>query len=105
MKRIICNLTVTMGLAMCAGCASTMYHGHMWDPEVRPGPYPGVRTDLKTIGCLTDAVKTSKGGDKVVVACCVPLGAALFVADIPLSAVADSATLIGDLKAAQSQPQ
>ena len=65
---------------------------------MRPGAYPGVRTDVRMIGSLGDAVKTARGGDKVVIGACVPIGAALFIADMPLSAAADSFCLPFDLQ-------
>jgi uncharacterized protein YceK len=105
MKSIILMLTVAGLTVLGSGCASVMHHEHAGQSSVRPGPYPGVRTDVRNIGRLADAVKASQGGDKVVVACCVPLGAALFIADMPLSAIADSAMLVGDLNAANPHSQ
>ena len=103
MKNMIMkNMTLLIALAAVVvvgtGCATSYYE--TGNRMVQPGPYAGVRTDVKVIGSLANAPKRFHGSEKAAVAMCVPFGAMLVAADIPLSLVADTCRLPAELRQA-----
>jgi len=84
------------------GCATSYYE--TGNRMVQPGPYGGVRTDVKLIGSLASTPKRFHGSDRFAVAMCVPLGTALIATDIPLSMVADTCCLPAELNLAPASP-
>ncbi len=97
---IVARLAGLLGAAALAAGCSTLISNLGLDPEVEAqagNPYSGARLNLKSWRCLPSVAGEYPPAASVFL---VPISAALLLADLPLSAIADTALLPLDLSLA-----